>query len=349
MEYPEMPDVTFFKLGRTLKVPDGQTILDAALAAGIDHPHGCKSGRCGNCKSRLASGDVTHLDHSRFALTPEERENGFVLACRAVPNGPTSVAWLEGDTASANHPVREMDAEVVKLELLTHDILQLRLKGGQSPLRFAPGQYATLKLPGVPARDYSMANAPGSEDLEFHVRRVPGGLTSGAIHDRLRIGDKVRVIGPRGSAHLRTEHTGPILAVAGGSGLAPILSILEGAAAHGMRQPIRVYVGGRDERDLYGIDRLAELAARHADMTVTPVLSAPSASTERRTGFLHSAVRSDLKKLDGWSCYAAGPPAMIDALTEAVVALGLLRGDLFADVFFTPESASGTADLVNAG
>jgi CDP-4-dehydro-6-deoxyglucose reductase/ferredoxin-NAD(P)+ reductase (naphthalene dioxygenase ferredoxin-specific) len=347
MEYPEMPDVTLLNIGRTINVPAGETILSAALAEGIHYPHGCKSGRCGNCKSRIAGGKVELLDHSRFALPPAERDSGLILACRAVPQGPVSLAWLEDEVAS--HPLREMDGEVVGAEPLTHDILCLRLKADGTALRFAPGQYATLRLPGVPPRDYSMANPPGARELEFHVRRVPDGRTSTAIHDRLRVGDRVHLTGPRGSAHLRTGHTGPILAVAGGSGLAPILSILEGAVAHGMRQPIRVYVGARDEHDLYGLERLAELVARHGDMKVTPVLSAPSAPTTRRMGFVHTAVRADLTDLDGWKCYTAGPPVMIDTLTELVVAMGLRPDDLHADVFFTPETTADTPGIAAAG
>ncbi len=335
-----MPDITLLNISRTIAVPDGQTILSAALAEGIDYPHGCKSGRCGNCKSRLSAGEVDMLEHSRFALPQEEREGGLILACRAVPKGPVSVTWLEDEDA-VSHPVHDMSAEVVGSKRLTHDILRLRVRVDGAPLLFTSGQYATLTLPGVPARDYSMANPPGTDALEFHVRRVPDGQTSTAIHDRLRVGDRLRITGPRGAAHLRTGHTGPILAVAGGSGLAPILSILESAVAQGMRQPIRVYVGGRDERDLYGLDQLAALAARHGNMTVTPVLSAPSAPTDRRTGFLHAAVRADLQDLDGWKVYAAGPPLMIDALTEVVLASGLQPADLHADVFFTPENAAG--------
>lgn len=342
-----MPDVTLLNIGRTIVVADVQTILSAALAEGIDYPHGCKSGRCGNCKSRLASGDVDLLDHSRFALPAEERDAGLILACRAVPQGPVSVAWLEDEDA-VSHPVQDMSAEVVETGFLTHDILRLRVRVDGAPLLFAPGQYATLKLPDVPARDYSMANSPGADTLEFHVRRVPGGRTSTTIHDRLRVGDRLGITGPRGAAHLRSGHTGPILAVAGGSGLASILSILESAVAQGMRQPIRVYVGGRDERDLYGLDWLAALAERYGNTTVTPVLSAPSAPTHRRTGFLHAAVRADLQDLDGWKVYTAGPPMMTDALTEVVLASGLQPADLHADVFFTPEDVAGARDVAVA-
>lgn len=342
-----MPDITLLNIGRTIAVPDGQTILSAALAEGIDYPHGCKSGRCGNCRSRLASGEVDMLDFSRFALPPDEQDAGLILACRAVPKGPVNVTWLEYEDA-ISHPVHVMSADVLGTKFLTHDILLLRLRVDDAPLLFTSGQYATLKLPGVPARDYSMANPPGTDVLEFHVRRVPDGRTSTAIHDCLRVGDRLQITAPRGAAHLRTGHTGPILAVAGGSGLAPILSILESAVAQGMRQPIRVYVGGRDERDLYGLDQLAALAARHGNMTVTPVLSAPSAPTDRRTGFLHAAVRADLQDLDGWKVYTAGPPVMIDALTEVVLASGLQSADLHADVFFTPEDVAGARDVAVA-
>lgn len=341
-----MPDVTLLNIGRKITIPDGQTILSGALAQGIDYPHGCKSGRCGNCKSRLAEGEVEHLDHSRFALPPEERESGLILACRAVPKGAATVVWLENDAIS--HPVRNMEAQVVGVEPLTHDILRLRLRVDGQPLQFAAGQYATLTLPGLPARDYSMANLPGAEELEFHIRHVPGGQTSSAIHEYVRVGDRLHVSGPRGSAHLRTGHTGPILAVAGGSGLAPILSILESAVAHGMKQPIWLYLGVRDERDLYGLDRLAKLAERHGDLTVKPVLSAPSGPSAGRTGFVHKAVGADLKDLDGWKCYTAGPPIMIDALSETVSSLGLRPEDLHADVFFTPESVTHSGEVAAA-
>lgn len=148
-----MPDVTLLNIGRTISVPDGQTTLSAALPEGIDYPHGCKSGRCGNCKSRLASGEVEMFDFSRFALPPEERDAGLILACRSVPRGPVNVAWLE-DEHAVSYPVREMSAEVVGTELLKHDILRLRLRVDGAPLLFASGQYAMLKMTGVPARDY---------------------------------------------------------------------------------------------------------------------------------------------------------------------------------------------------
>lgn len=104
-----MPEVTLLNIGRTITVADGQTILSAALSEGIDYPHGCKFGRCGTCKSRLAEGRVDLLDHTRFALTAEEREGGLILACRAVPTSNASVEWL----GQARAPLRRHSQDLI--------------------------------------------------------------------------------------------------------------------------------------------------------------------------------------------------------------------------------------------
>lgn len=331
-----MPKVHLPQAGRAIDVAPGQTVLAAALEADIPYPHGCRSGRCGTCKSRLVEGEVALLDHSRFALTAEEKAAGLILACRALPQGEATIAWLGDEEERADHPLRTLRARVVALEALTHDIRGLRLAVEGEPLAFSAGQYARLAVPGAPPRDYSMANRPGSAELEFHIRWVPGGATSAAIHERLEVGDEVTVTGPYGSSHLRTGHTGPILAVAGGSGLAPILSIVETALALNMRQPIHVYFGARTERDLYLVDRFRNLAAQHLNLCFTPVLSGAKNRSGYRTGFVSEAVAEDLRDLDGWKAYVAGPPAMVEGTMEVAMRAGLRAQDLHADVFFTP-------------
>jgi CDP-4-dehydro-6-deoxyglucose reductase/ferredoxin-NAD(P)+ reductase (naphthalene dioxygenase ferredoxin-specific) len=184
-----------------------------------------------------------------------------------------------------------------------------------------------------------MANRPGDPELEFHIRRVPGGAATARIHALLKLGDAVTVEGPFGSSYLREKHAGPILCVAGGSGLAPIKSIVETALAHGMRQPIHVYFGARTERDLYLVDHFQGLEARHTNLTFTPVLSEAAPQPRWRTGLVTDAVGQDLQDLDGWKAYVAGPPAMVDAATAIATSRGLRPQDLHADVFFTPEEA----------
>jgi len=326
--------------GRLIEVPEGRTILATALELGIDYPHGCRSGRCGSCKSRLVTGEVDLLDHSRFALSDEEKAQGLILACRALPKTDATVTWLGGEEERAAHPRRRLRCRVVAVEDATHDIKRARLTveaGG--PFAFSAGQYARVTFPLAPTRDYSMANWPGDPELEFHIRRVPGGAATERIHALLKLGDPVVVEGPFGSSFLREKHAGPILCIAGGSGLAPIKSIVETALAHGMRQPIHVYFGVRTERDLYLVGHFEGLEARHANLTFTPVLSEAPPQPKWRTGFVTDAVGQDLHDLDGWKAYVAGPPVMVDAAMQVTTARGLRAQDLHADVFFTPEEA----------
>jgi ferredoxin-NAD(P)+ reductase (naphthalene dioxygenase ferredoxin-specific) len=327
--------------GCTIDVPEGRTILEAALAAGIAYPHGCRSGRCGSCKSRLASGDVDLLNHTRFALSDEEKAQGLILACRALPKTDATVAWLGGDEEFADHPHRRLRCRVVEIEEATHDIKRVRIAVDEGPpLAFTAGQYARITFPGAPPRDYSMANRPGEPELEFHIRRVPGGAATARIHALLKLGDPVIVEGPFGSSYLREKHIGPILCVAGGSGLAPIKSIVETALANGMKQPIHLYFGARRERDLYVVDHLERLAVRHSNLIFKPVLSEAPQQPQWRTGFVTDAVGQDLPDLDGWKAYVAGPPAMVEAAMQLASARGLRPQDLHADVFFTPDEAS---------
>ncbi|MFU0506353.1 2Fe-2S iron-sulfur cluster-binding protein [Pseudaminobacter sp. NGMCC 1.201702] len=335
------PKLVDIRQARTsLKVEHGHTILDAALAAGIPYPHGCRSGRCGSCKSRLIEGEVELLQHSRFALTEDEKADGLILACRAVPQTDAAVAWLGSDDDDAVETPRQIQTVVTGLEDLTHDIKLVRLASSDGePLLFSAGQYAQVGFDGMPSRSYSMANRHGDDSLEFHVRRVPGGVASQHVHDALKIGDRARLEFPLGSSYLRQHHSGPILCVAGGSGLAPIKSIVETALAHGMKQPIHVYFGARTERDLYLVDHFRSLAGRHPTLSFTPVLSEAATQGYRR-GFVTQAIVEDLADFDGWKAYVAGPPAMVDATMEAVFARGLQSDDMHADVFFTPDTST---------
>lgn len=320
-------------------VEPGVTILEAALAAGIAFPHGCKSGNCGACKSRLFSGEVEMTPHSEYALTAQERSEGLILACRATAWEDCEIGWLDADELVI-HPRRRLTCRASVRNNVTHDIVRIRLdilSGG--PFTFSAGQYAALTFNGLAPRDYSMANPPDRPTLEFHIRRMAG--TSPALNasayafDRLAPGDRVAAEGPFGTAYLRELHTGPILAVAGGSGLAPIKAIVETALARGMAQPIHLYFGARAERDVYMEDHFRTLAARHANFHFVPVLSEPQGATSHRIGLVGDAVAADFPDLDGCKVYAAGPPVMVEALTATVIQAGARREDIHADAFYT--------------
>jgi len=327
--------VTVRQLKNVLRVESHQTILDAAFQQGADYPSGCQSGNCGSCKSRLLSGKIEHGAFSEFALTEDEKAAGLILACRAMPRADCEVAWVDHDD-TAMHPRRELTCRVVEIRDATHDIKIVRVsveRGG--PFVFSAGQYVALAFAGLPARDFSMANRPSEATLEFHIRVIPGGSVSSHVATRLKVGDAVKATGPLGISYWREKHTGPIYALAGGSGLAPIKSIVETALAAGRAQPIALYFGVRAERDLYLEDHFKALAQRHANFRFVPVLSQPEGATKRRTGNMADVIGADVRALDGAKVYLAGPPIMVETTVKALEKKGLKREHCHVDAFYT--------------
>jgi naphthalene 1,2-dioxygenase ferredoxin reductase component len=314
----------------------GETILESLLQAGVAFPHNCQSGNCGACKCELVDGDILELPYSEYALSAEERSRNLILACRTQVWGDCSVRLLEADEMVL-HPSRVMRCRLVEIEELTHDIrgLKLAIQSG-GPYGFSPGQHARLKFgPGIPERSYSMASLPDQPSLEFHVRQVPRGQASGYAFSSLRVGAEVTVSGPLGNAYLRENHRGPLLALAGGSGMAPIKCIVEAALQDDPGRTIHCYFGVRDERDVYLESHLNELSRRHPNFHVEIVLSQPGARTLRRTGTVTEALAKDFATLDGFKAYVAGPPAMVESAQRELSTKGLATRDVHADAFYS--------------
>lgn len=296
-----------------------QRILEAALDAGVPFPHGCGSGECGSCKCELLDGEVTSDRHSPDALSAEEAARGLILACRARPVGDVSVRWLSD---SAPLPMLKLDARVARLEPLAHDVVRLVVAlpdGAAFPFR--AGQYAKLRFGRLPARSFSMANAPGGRTLEFHVRVRPDGRVGRHVADTLEPGDAVELRGPFGDAHWAGACNAELLLLGGGTGLGPMLSILEAALRDGQRvDRIHVYHGARTRADLYAGEALAR-RAQALGFRYVPVLSEERAPP-LRSGMLHQALADDFASLAHALIHVAGPPPMVDA----VRALALQRG-----------------------
>jgi CDP-4-dehydro-6-deoxyglucose reductase/ferredoxin-NAD(P)+ reductase (naphthalene dioxygenase ferredoxin-specific) len=323
------------------------TILDAALAAGVPYPHSCRSGDCGSCKSRLFCGEVTMDGCAPEALTATERAAGLILACRARPLTDVEVAWLSAATAARSYPLRRVRATVIAKEAVTHDITRLRLAVTGAPLAFVAGQFAQLTFRGRPPRPYSMANQPGEAALEFHIRRVPEGVVSSYVADEVQRGDTLELQGPYGTACLRDPDVRPLLLVAGGSGLAPMKSILLAALALPQPRPIYLYHGVRDLCDLYEVELLTTLA-QAPPVRYTPVLSRPAQATRYRTGYVHEAIAADFTTLEGCAVYLAGPPPMVHAATAVALGLGAPREAVYADPFSAaPEEPQRSTSLLS--
>ncbi len=276
-------DLHIHPIARTLEVRPGANLLEVLREHHVPVSYSCMSGRCGTCRCKVVAGQV--LDAGQDAIRPDGQGERYVLACQSTLTESCTIEIPEPDEVVV-HPARILKATVTGIDVLTHDIRRLRLKPNK-PLEFSPGQYAQLQFAPDLARPYSMAGLSRDAELEFHIRKVPGGRVTAHIFEQLRVGDSVRVSGPLGTAYLRTKHRGPMLCAAGGTGLAPILSIVRGAIEADLMQPIHLYLGVRSDADVYGLAELTELQARHPGLKVHVVVVTGPAQREPATGPHH--------------------------------------------------------------
>ncbi|MDF3833207.1 FAD-binding oxidoreductase [Cupriavidus basilensis] len=318
-------------LQRVIHVEPGANLLEALRAAQVPMSYSCMAGRCGTCRCKVMEGEV--LDGGRQQQRPLEASDEYVLACQTFVTEPCTIEIPEPDEVVV-HPARIVKASVQSIETLTHDIKRLVLKPAK-PIEFSPGQYVQLQFAPDQIRPYSMAGLSTDGNLEFHVRIVPGGRVSGYVANELKVGDAIRVSGPLGSAYLRRKHEGPMLCVAGGTGLAPILSILRGAITDGMVNPIHLYLGVRSQRDVYGLDWLRELANRHSALKLHVVVTSGGDPRHQRCGLVTEAIEQDIDSLQGWRAYLCGSPPMVEAASVLAKRKGIAPTHIYADAFYT--------------
>ena len=320
--------------GQAIQVEVGSTILETALAAGIDYPHGCRAGNCGGCKSRIHSGEIELSPYSEFALSEQEFEDGLILACRAVPWSDCEVSWLEQDDLAPHQP-QTLDCSVSGIEKLTRDIVSVKvsLEKGQE-FHYSPGQFVYITFQGMPRREYSIAIIEAGV-LEFYIRVVEGGVVSPFVWDYLAVNETVQIDGPYGNMFYRSEHQGPVLAVAGGSGLSAIQPVAIAAVAENPSRDVHLYHGVRDELDVFREETFQQLSEQYKNFRYVPVLSQPSSDSDRRTGMLSDVLAQDLDTDDNLMVYLAGPPPMVRSCTDVLLHKGVKSTNIHADPFFT--------------
>lgn len=327
-------DVLVKPLNRLLRVAPGANLLEALRAAGVPLSHSCRAGRCGTCRCQLIEGDV--LESGREQQRPLDGTGNFVFACQTYVTGHCTIE-IPDDDDGVVLPARIVSATVAGVESLTHDVTRLLLTSSKR-LEHLPGQHAHLEFSPGWVRPYSMAGLCTDDVMEFHVRRLPGGRASGHVAQTLRPGDRVKVSGPLGSAYLRRKHTGPVLCVVEGTGLAPVLAILRGAVAAQARQPIMVYVGARSAKDLYGLGALETLREQHPALTVHVVVASRGAAPSYRCGLVTQAIEQDFRDLSGWQAHVFGSPPMVEAVTFLARRKGLPAQHIHAEAFYTQDS-----------
>nr|WP_285886461.1 fatty acid desaturase [Hydrogenophaga intermedia] len=329
--------MTAYVNSQRITVRDKETLLEAALREGVQIPYSCRVGGCGSCKCRLVEGRVKQLTDTSYLLTDEELGMGVILACRSVPRTDGRVeVELEPD-----QPGR-MTGTIVEQRRLTADIcwLGVRLDEG---LEFRAGQYARLSLRSLPGvyRNYSFASAPRvSRQVDFFVRKVPGGTFSSRVNDQNVVGERVELTAPLGDFHLR-EAEGPLLFLAGGSGLAPVLSMLHDALHRGVSQPVTLLFGARRAQDLYHTDEIASIARQWpASFHFIPVVAEVSKDEQwlGRRGPVTEAIPTVIHPAT--QAYLCGPPGMVDAASDVLRKRGVPREHIHADRFTTLREAA---------
>jgi propane monooxygenase reductase subunit len=329
--------VRFEPVGIEIEADEDQTILRAAAEQGIMLMHGCKEGQCASCKSFVLDGeDIEHDRYSTFALPDYEKEEGYTLLCRAHAYEDLTIELLnyDEDMIRSGLPIQEAVAEVAAIVPVTRDMRHLVLRLVSPEVKFFPGQYMDIAVPGTDeVRSFSMANTSSREGLlEFIIKVYPDGLFSGFLDTQLKVGDRLELTGPFGVFTLR-EGEGDLVFMGGGAGMAPILSLLRSMAERGINRKATFYYGARGARDLCFEDELREIAEKLPSFTYIPALS--DETWDGETGLITDVVKRLARDLAGAHAYVCGPPPMVEAAIPLLQTLGVAEKRIYYDKFTT--------------
>ncbi|WP_432878084.1 FAD-binding oxidoreductase [Kribbella sp. CA-245084] len=334
--------IQFEPVGIEIEVGEEEKILDAAFRQGIHLMHGCREGQCSACKSYLLEGDIQMERYSTFACNDAEVAEGYVLLCKSHAYSDCTIELLNYDEEEllGGIPIQTVDATVTAIDPVTRDIVSLRLKTGV-PFEFKPGQYVDITIPGTDDhRSFSMATTQSTPDeIEFLIKKYPGGRFSALLDGELAVGDALSLTGPYGSSTLKDGHVLPVVCVAGGAGMAPILSILRHLKETGSTRPVRFYYGARTAADLFYLEAIKELGA---DLTGFEFIACLSESAQDADGLqveegnVTEIVERREAELHRSEVYLCGPPPMVDAALALLEASSVPKDQVFYDKFTSP-------------
>ena len=324
--------------GKSVECADGDTVLMALEKAGYALPNNCRAGACGECKVKVTSGQFDQGMVLDMALSRAERRQGYGLMCMAKPiSDELGIEWGTAEARPRLFPPRD-DAPFVLTDKhrLTERVVELRLRPVGEPIRYWPGQYVTLGHPdaGIPARAYSIANSPRPDgELVLQVARAEGGITSNWIHDQLQPGASLTLCGAYGSFIGDPSVDTPVLCLAAGTGLAPILALTEAALRRGFRQPVSVVFSARTRADLYAGGLMAWWRSRHPGFDYRITLT-----RERQAGYLAGRIKAVLpglfSDLSKHTVFAAGSPDFVASCVATATTLGARPEHIHSEAFF---------------
>lgn len=334
--------------GKEVEAKAGETVLETLENAGYALPNNCRAGACGECKVKVLDGEFDQGLVMDMALSQAERAEGYGLMCMCKPLGDTlEIDWGTDDAMPKLFPPKEnVRCMVVDRIERTPRIAEIRLRPVGEPIRFWPGQYVSLTDTNrsVTPRSYSIANAPRPDgEIILQITRVPEGKTSNWVHDAVHPGTMVNLSGPYGTFIGDPSTDAPVLCLAAGTGLAPIMGLADAALRRGFNKPVHLVFSARKEEDVYCRGQLELWNVRHRRFKFIPTLT-----QETKEGYQSGRIPTILKDLypdlSKHALYIAGSPEFVDACIEAAKALGAQDEMIHTEGFFdqappvTPDS-----------
>jgi len=316
----------------------GETVAEAAYRVGINIPLDCRDGACGTCKCRVESGRYDGGSYIEDALTAAEATEGLALACQMRPETDLVLA-IAASSDVCKTRLQHFEARLRAVERLSETSIAFTLDA-PAGLAFLPGQYVNITVPGTDQqRSYSFSSAPGDSALSFLVRDIPRGVMSGWLRQGAAPGTPLALAGPSGSFYLR-EVRRPLLFLAGGTGLAPFLSMLGSLAAAGNAQPVHLVYGVTNDADLVAVARLEEFATRIPGFTFATCVAA-EASAHPRKGYVTAHIAPSHLNGGEVDVYLCGPPPMVDAVRAWFGEQGVMPANFYYEKF-APNGAGET-------
>jgi len=325
---------------RFIECTANESVADASYRVGINIPLDCRDGACGTCKAFVESGTYDGGDYIEDALTDEEAAQGYGLACQMRPKSDLVLRVAASSDACKTRPSAH-DAEIASLTRLSDTTMAFTVHVGAGPLTFLPGQYVNIQVPGSEQRrSYSFSSPPGAADAEFLVRSIPGGLMTRFLEGAAP-GAALTFTGPVGSFYLRDVRR-PVLMLAGGTGLAPFLSMLERLAETGAAHPVHLVYGVTNDADLVQVDRLKAIAARLASFSFGTCV-ANDASAHPHKGYVTQHLDPAHLNAGDVDVYLCGPPAMVEAVRGYFSEQGITPASFHFEKFSPSGVVTGAA------
>ncbi|WP_411731124.1 benzoate 1,2-dioxygenase electron transfer component BenC [Paeniglutamicibacter sp.] len=331
---------------RFIKVGPRETVADASYKARINIPLDCRDGACGTCKAFCESGTFDGGDYIEEALTDDEAEKGFCLPCQMVPESDL-VLQIPTTSAVAKTAATTYSSTLTEIRRISETTYAFSLEiENRDELSFLPGQYVNIEVPGSngQTRSYSFSSGPEVSTLSFLIRITDGGLMSTYMRDVAAVGDAINFTGPMGSFFLR-EPKRTALLLAGGTGLAPLLSILEKLTGMQNQHPVHLIYGVNTDTDLVELEALEDYKARIDGFTFDTVVGDPASSAEKK-GYVTNHFEPHHLAEGDVDIYLCGPPPMVEGVRRHLEAEGLKPQNFYFEKFalaVTPEAAAAPA------